>query len=56
LALASLALPLEFLATAAFTGLLIVGFATHFLAKSAPFAKLAEAANRFLDRLTSTNP
>jgi hypothetical protein len=56
LVLAGLAQPLEFLAAAALAGFLIVGFATHFLSKSTPFAKLAETADRFLDRLTRTNP
>ena len=54
--LAGLSQSLEFLAATALTGLLIVGFTPHFLAKAAPLAELAEAANRFLDGLASTNP
>ena len=54
--LASLAQALELFAAAALAGLFIVGFATHFLAKSTPLAKLAEAANRLLNGLTGTNP
>jgi hypothetical protein len=56
LVLTGLAQSLEFLAAAALAGFLVVGFATHLLAKPASFAQLAEAANRFLDRLTGTNP
>jgi hypothetical protein len=56
LVLTSLAQALEFLAAATLTRLFVVGFAAHFLAQSAPLAKLAEAANRFLDGLTGTNP
>jgi hypothetical protein len=54
--LASLAQALELFAAAALAGFFIVGFASHFLAKSTPFAKLAEAADRLLDGLTGTNP
>jgi hypothetical protein len=56
LVLASLAQALEFLAAAALARLFIIGFATHLLAKSAPLAKLAEAADGLLDGLAGTNP
>ena len=56
LMLAGLAQSLQFLAATALTGFLIVGFAAHFLAKAASLAKLAEAANRFLNGLAGTNP
>lgn len=54
--LASLAEPLQFFATTAFTGLLIVGFAPHLFAKSASFAELTKAANSFLNRFSGPNP
>jgi hypothetical protein len=54
--LASLAQTLELLAAPSLAGLLVVGLATHLLAKSAPLAKLTEAADRLLDGLTGTNP
>ena len=54
--LAGLAQSLQLFAATALTGFFIVGFAAHFLAKSAPLAKLAEAANRLLDGLAGTNP
>jgi hypothetical protein len=54
--LAGLAQSLEFFSATAFTGFLIVGFAAHFLAKSAALTKLAEAANRLLNGLAGTNP
>jgi hypothetical protein len=54
--LTGLAEALEFLATPAFAGLLVVGLATHFLAETAPFTQLAEAADRLLDRLAGTHP
>jgi hypothetical protein len=53
--LTSLAQSLEFLTAATLAGLFVVGFAAHFLAKSAPFTKLSEATNRLLNRLTGTN-
>ncbi len=56
LVLAGLAQALELLSTSAFAGLLIVGFATHFLAKTASLAEFAEAANRLLNRLAGTHP
>jgi hypothetical protein len=56
LVLAGLSQALELLAAAALAGLLIVGFTTHLLAESTPLAQLAEAADRFLDRLAGTNP
>ena len=56
LVLAGLAQALELLSTSALAGLLVVGFATHFLAKTASLAQLAEAAHRFLDRLAGTHP
>jgi hypothetical protein len=56
LMLASFSEPLELFATAAFTGLFVVGFAAHFFAESAPLAQFPEATNGFLDRLTGTNP
>jgi hypothetical protein len=56
LVLARLAQSLELLAASALAGLLIVGFATHLLAEPASLAQLAEAADRLLDRLASTNP
>jgi len=56
LVLASLAQSLELLTAAALTGLFIVRFAAHFLAKSAALAKLAETANRLLNGLAGTNP
>jgi hypothetical protein len=56
LVLASLAESLELLAAAALAGLFVVRFAAHLLAKSAALAELAEAAHRFLDGLTGTNP
>ena len=49
LMLASFAQPLEFLSASALTGLFIIGFAAHFLAKPAPLAKFPEAANRLLN-------
>jgi hypothetical protein len=54
--LTGLAEALEFLATPALAGLLVVGLATHFLAETAPLAQLAEAADRLLDRLAGTHP
>jgi hypothetical protein len=56
LVLASLAQAFQFLAAATLAGLFIVCLAAHFLAKSAPLTKLAEAANRLLNGLTGTNP
>jgi hypothetical protein len=56
LMLAGLAQSLQFFTTTALTGFFIIGFATHFLAKSASLAKLAEAANRLLNGLAGTNP
>jgi hypothetical protein len=54
--LAGLAQAFELLSASALAGLLIVGFATHFLAKTASLAQLAEASDRFLDRLAGTHP
>ena len=54
--LARLAQTLELFAAAALAGLLVVGFATHFLAKSTPLAEFAEATDCFLDGFTRTNP
>jgi hypothetical protein len=54
--LASLAEPLQLFTAAAFAGFFVIRFASHFFAKSTPFAKLAEAANRLLDGLTGTDP
>ncbi len=56
LVLAGLAKSLELLAASTLAGLLVVGFATHFLAEAAPFAQLAEASYCFLDRLAGTHP
>src|SRR5262249_48660683 len=56
LVLAGLSQSLELLAAAALARFLIIGFATHLLAKSASLAQLAEAAHRFLDGLTRSNP
>jgi hypothetical protein len=56
LVLSSLAQSLELLTASALTRLFIVGFAAHFLAKSAPLAKLTEAAHRLLNGLAGTNP
>jgi hypothetical protein len=54
--LASLSQPLQFFAATAFAGLLIIRLSAHFLAEPAPLAQFAEAANRFLNRFTGTNP
>ncbi len=54
--LASLAKTLQLFAAAALTWLLVVGLAPHFFAQSTALAELAEAANRFLNRLAGTNP
>jgi hypothetical protein len=54
--LACLAEPLELLAASALAGLLVVGLPTHLLAEAASLAKLAEAADRLLDRLARTDP
>jgi hypothetical protein len=54
--LASFSETLQFLATAAFAGLLVISLATHFLAQPASLAKFAETTDRFLDRLARTNP
>jgi hypothetical protein len=54
--LACFAKSLQLFAAAAFARLLIIRFATHFLAEPTSLAQFAEATNRFLDRLTSTNP
>jgi hypothetical protein len=47
---------LEFFAATPLAGLFVVGFATHFLAKSTPLAKFAEAPDRLLNGFTGTNP
>jgi hypothetical protein len=54
--LASLAQALELFTASALAGFFIIRFASHLLAKSTPFAKLAEAADRLLDGLTGTHP
>jgi len=54
--LARFAQALELLAAAALAGLFIVRFATHFLAKPTSLAEFAEAAHRFLNGFTGTNP
>jgi hypothetical protein len=54
--LASLPQSLQFLAPTTLAGLLVVSFATHFLAESATLAQLAEAADGLLNRLAGTNP
>jgi hypothetical protein len=56
LVLARFAEAFELLAPAALAGLLIVGFATHFLAQPTSLAKFAKAAHRFLNGFTGTHP
>ena len=54
--LASLAKSFEFFASASLARLFVISLAAHFLSKPAPLAKLAEASNRFLNRLAGTHP
>jgi hypothetical protein len=54
--LAGLTQSLELFAAPTLAGLFIIGFAAHFLAKSASLTKFAEAADRLLNRLTRTHP
>jgi hypothetical protein len=56
LVLARFTQPLKLLAASALAGLFIVRFATHFLAKPTSLAEFAEAAHRFLNGFTGTNP
>jgi hypothetical protein len=56
LVLASLPEALEFFAASSLARFLVIGLASHFLAQTAPLAELAEAADRFLDGFTSTDP
>ncbi len=56
LVLARFAQSLELLAAPALARLFIVRFATHFLAKPTSLAEFAEAAHRFLNGFTGTNP
>jgi hypothetical protein len=54
--LAGLAEALELFATAALAGLLVVSLPAHFLPETAPLAELAEATDRFLNRLARPDP
>src|SRR5262249_32979858 len=54
--LASLAEPLQLLAAAALTGLLVVGLTPHLFTQSTSFAELAKTTDRFLNRFAGPNP
>jgi hypothetical protein len=54
--LAGFAEPLQFFTPTSLAGLLIIGLAPHLLAQATPFAQLSEAANRFLNALSRTDP
>jgi hypothetical protein len=54
--LAGLAEALQLFTTAALTGLLIIGLASHLLTQATPLAELPEAADGVLDGLAGTDP
>ena len=54
--LAGLAQAFQLFTATALAGFFIIGFAAHFFAKAASFAKLAEAADSLLNGLAGTNP
>jgi hypothetical protein len=54
--LAGLAEALQFFAAAAFTGLLVISLAAHFLAQAAALTELPEAPDGVLDRFAGTDP
>ena len=54
--LTGLAQSLQFLTPSPLARLLVVGFPPHFFTQSTSLAQLAEAANRFLNGLTRTDP